>query len=166
MDLYIVRHAIAASRDIAEWPNDGLRPLTENGVERFRRAARGLKRLAPSVDVVLSSPYARAWHTAELLQEEARWPAPIASEELQAERSPIEALKALDPYSETASVAVVGHEPGLSELASVLLGASADVPLELKKGGAMFLLIRGHPGRGSASLRWLLTPKVLRSLAK
>ena len=62
-------------------------------------------------------------------------------------------------------MAVVGHEPGLSGLASYLLvGSDAGVDLELKKGGAAMLSLDGDTKPGSALLRWLLTPKVLRSL--
>jgi phosphohistidine phosphatase SixA len=62
-------------------------------------------------------------------------------------------------------VALVGHEPGLSELASYLrAGSGGAVDLEMKKGGAALLSIDGTPQAGSALLRWLLTPKVLRSL--
>ena len=60
---------------------------------------------------------------------------------------------------------LVGHEPGLSELASYLLTRSAgNVEIEMKKGGAAMLSLEGVPQPGAALLRWLLTPKVLRSL--
>ena len=44
--------------------------------------------LVPEVDVMLSSPYPRAWQTAELLHREAGWPAPQHCPELEAVRSP------------------------------------------------------------------------------
>ena len=69
MDLYVVRHAVAHKRDKARWPDDAKRPLTPKGEERFRRAAAGILRLAPKVELVLSSHLARAWRTAELLEQ-------------------------------------------------------------------------------------------------
>ncbi len=77
MDLYLVRHGIAYDPDPAQWPDDKDRPLTPEGEKRFRQVARGLRELVPSVSVVLSSPWARAWRTAELLEKEAHWPAPV-----------------------------------------------------------------------------------------
>ena len=77
MELYLVRHAVAEARDAEQWPDDGLRPLTADGEAKFRKAARGLHRLAPTVDAVVASPFTRAWRTAELLQEEAGWPVQI-----------------------------------------------------------------------------------------
>jgi phosphohistidine phosphatase len=165
MDLYVVRHAIAAERDSTRWPDDGLRPLTPEGERRFRQAARGLRRFVPSVDVVLASPYARAWRTAEILQEEAGWPPPKKCEALEAERSPAEGVEALLPYRSAESVAVVGHEPNLSELCSILLSGRPDtVSIQMKKGAVACLWMDAGARPGAAVLRWLLTPKVLRAV--
>ena len=71
VDLYLVRHAIAEPRNPARWPDDSLRPLSPEGVELFRLAARGLERIGVEVEAVLASSYARAWRTAEILAEEA-----------------------------------------------------------------------------------------------
>ena len=76
MDLYLVRHAIAFDFDTSQWPDDSQRPLTPEGQKRFSRAARAW-RARPSVDLVLSSPWVRAWQTAELLESEAGWPRPV-----------------------------------------------------------------------------------------
>jgi phosphohistidine phosphatase SixA len=40
-ELYLVRHAIAAERG-PQWPNDGKRPLTDQGISRFKEAVEGL----------------------------------------------------------------------------------------------------------------------------
>ena len=76
MDLYLVRHAPAVQKDPDRWRHDGKRPLTPEGEKEFRLAARGLARMAPRADVILSSPARRAWQTAELLSELDSWPAP------------------------------------------------------------------------------------------
>lgn len=158
----LVRHAIAADRDPATWPDDSRRPLTPDGVERFRRAARGLARLVPDVDVVLASRYARAWQTAELLHAEAGWPAPEPCSELEASAEPAEAAEALRRRDDAGTIALVGHEPHLSSLGSLLLsGDEAGVRLDLKKGGAALLAIDD----GRATLVWHVPPRVLRMIA-
>lgn len=167
MDLFLVRHAVAWPHDPDRWPDDSLRPLTPEGIERFRRAARGLRRVVRSVDLVLASPFPRAWHTAELLSEVARWPTPTRSEALEAGRDPVETLNGIRPHLEAGTLALVGHEPNLSQVASTLLtGRSTEVRLDLRKGGALCLRLEGSPPAEETTLRWLLTPKVLRSLAK
>jgi phosphohistidine phosphatase len=163
LDLYLVRHAIADSRDPARWPDDSQRPLTDKGIARFRRAARGLHRLVPEVDVVLSSPYTRAWQTAEILEQEAGWPAPERCHALEPGRLPAGALDVLKP--EISSVVLVGHEPYLSRLASLLLSEKEYAArIDLKKGAVIRLDCVNGPRPGGAVLRWSATPRMLRAL--
>ena len=77
MYVYLIRHAVAHKRDQERWPDDSRRPLTPEGEEEFEGAARGLTRVVSEVEVLLSSPYQRAWRTAEILAEQAGWPAPV-----------------------------------------------------------------------------------------
>ena len=109
MDLYLVRHATAAD-DVTRWADDRDRPLTAEGEKRFRRAARGLGVLVPRVDIVLSSPFKRAWQTAELLEQSAGWRQPVELGALEAGRAPAEVLQALQDYASSASVALVGQD--------------------------------------------------------
>lgn len=166
MDLYLIRHAIAFEHDPERWPDDSKRPLTQEGEERYRAAVRGFREIVPMVEVHFSSAFTRAWQTAEVLQEEAGWPAPQALEELESGREPHETLKALSSWSSAGSLALVGHEPHLHEFAAYLLsGEPGRVPLKMKKGGVAHLHLEELiPGCGV--LRWLLTPKILRALGK
>ncbi|HXJ64764.1 MAG TPA: phosphoglycerate mutase family protein, partial [Actinomycetota bacterium] len=136
MEVILVRHAIAAERDFQQWPDDRGRPLTEQGEERMRRAARGLGRVVPEVDVMFSSPLVRAWRTAEILHEEIGWPSPEAWSQLEPDRPASQPVRSLAPLAEAGRVALVGHEPGLSEIASYLLAGAGHrgVDLEMKKG--------------------------------
>jgi phosphohistidine phosphatase len=165
-DLYLVRHAFAGHADPALWPDDGKRPLTEGGIRKFEAAARGLRKLVPVVDVVLSSGYARAWETAELLHEHAKWPVPRECSALEAERPAASALPVLRDHS-APSLALVGHEPYLSTLASILCaGGEEELRLELKKGAVALLEVRADGGSGSAYLRWAVAPKILRAVGR
>jgi phosphohistidine phosphatase len=156
--LCVVRHAIAEERDPERWPDDALRPLTAEGEASFRAAAAGLRRIAPTVDVVHSSPYVRAWRTAEILQEEAGWPPPKRCDALAAVRAPSAAIPIIRAHENGRTIGLVGHEPHLSNLVCLLTGATG---VRLKKGGAVCLTSAGD----EAELRWLVTPKILRSLA-
>ncbi|MGI9147570.1 MAG: SixA phosphatase family protein [Chloroflexota bacterium] len=165
MDLYLVRHAVAFDFDPSRWPDDSQRPLTPEGQKRFKRSARGLRALVPSVDVVLSSPWVRAWQTAEILESEAHWPSPLACEALASGRAPAEILQALEPSTSHGMSALGGHEPSLHELVSYLLAADmARVQIEMKKGGLARLKLSDGLRPGAARLQWLLAPKVLRAL--
>jgi phosphohistidine phosphatase len=163
-EVYLVRHANAEERDAVRWPDDALRPLTPDGDARFRLAARGLGRIVPDVDVVLSSPYVRAWRTAEILHAELGWPAPVQCDALAAARMPTDGIEALRSHAARTSIALVGHEPYLSELVPMLLtGGAHAVAVELKKGG----VVRIDTGAADGGvLRWCASPKILRALGR
>lgn len=166
MDLYLVRHAIAEPRDQARWPDDSQRPLSPEGAELFRLAARGLQRIGVEVEAVLASSYVRAWRTAEILSEEAGWPRPAAAPELEATSSAAAALEVAGSRSESL-LALVGHEPDLSQLTSLALaGDPHSVATQFKKGGVVCLRFQGAPSAGRAELRWSASPKILRQLGR
>ncbi len=63
------------------------------------------------------------------------------------------------------SIALVGHEPDLSRLASLLCTGSEDgLQLELKKGAVASLSFPGPVEPARACLRWTVSPKILRRL--
>lgn len=163
MDLLIVRHAIAFERDANRWPDDRKRPLTPEGTARARQAAKGLKRLVDTPQHHLTSPLTRAKQTADILTEFASWPAPVDCPALSPDESPEAALEALRAGSRDL-VAIVGHQPGLSELiAACLPGASQPKAFEIKKFGVALLSFDGPPRAGHAALRWLIAPRLLRA---
>ena len=164
MDLIIVRHAIAADRDLLRWLDDSQRPLTSDGVKRFERAAAGLRRVQGSVDLVLSSPFVRAWQTAQILHEVSGWPPPIPCPELEP-MNDVQLVIDLCNRQDAKVVALVSHEPLLGELAAALLAGESAPPQPLKKGGAVGFSSDQGVIAGGMTLRWWLTPKVLRMLA-
>lgn len=166
MLLYLVRHAIAFEHDAQAWPDDRERPLTPQGIKRFRQAARGLRELKMTVDVVLSSRAVRAWHTAILLEKVARWPSALPCEALESPFSPTAVLAVLQPYRAASAVALVGHEPHLHDLASHLLtGGRGAAAVEFRKGGVACLRLDDPMVPGTATLMWHATPRLLRGLS-
>jgi phosphohistidine phosphatase len=164
--LYLVRHAVAHKRDAERWPDDSERPLTPEGEEDFVGAARGLARIVPEVDILLSSPYERAWRTAEILTQQAGWPTPQELPALEPDVRPEKAVLALQTYAKSQSVALVGHRPCLHELAVYLLtGDAGGADMKIKKGGVVCIEFDDAPEAGAGTLRWLFTPRVLWTLA-
>jgi phosphohistidine phosphatase len=165
MNVYLVRHAIAFDPDPTAWPDDRERPLTPDGEKKFRRAARGLRELVRRVDVVLSSPLTRAWQTADILHARAGWPEPVHFDQLEPGRPPAEVVEALMPHANVPSLALVGHEPSLHELASYLLtGDPTAARLTMKKGGVACLAFPDSLRAASAELGWLVGSGLLRAL--
>ena len=163
MYLYLVRHAVAHKRDPERWPDDSRRTLTPEGEEEFVRTARGLARIVPEVELLLSSPHERAWRTAEILSEQAGWPAPDKLSALEPEVSPEKVVLALETYADKQSIALTGHRPCLHELAVYLLtGHVGSADMKIKKGGVVCIEFDDAPKAGAGKQRWLFTPKVLR----
>ena len=165
MKLYLVRHAIAEVRDNQLWPDDANRPLSSKGVRSFRRAARGLEAIARAPEVVLSSPFVRAWDTSLILQDEAGWPHPQPCPQLTVD-SPHDLLEVLHSYASAKSIALVGHEPQLKRFASILLAPSASSFVELRKGGAICIERADSEPATTGKLIWALPPRILRSLGE
>lgn len=167
MDVILIRHAIAEDRDPERWPDDAARPLSKAGTARFRKAAHGLANTFAAPTMLLSSPLKRAWQTAKILQDEADWPKPREAVELVPTRpiNGVIALLAKATKDSAKSVALVGHEPGLSTLlAALTAGADAELSLTFKKGGAALVRFDGDIRAGRGTLLALLPPRVLRSL--
>lgn len=158
MHLHIIRHAIAEGH--RPGLDDAARGLTAKGRDRMRRAVRGLARLEVRFDLILTSPKRRARETAALL-------APLSEREVELEEllatPPGPALVARLGGLEEASVALVGHEPWLSELASLLMTGTAEgARLQFKKGAVCVL--DGRPGLVGMTLTAHWPPRTLRRI--
>ena len=163
MELLIVRHGIACERNAKRWPDDAQRPLAPRGMMRTRRAAAGLRRIAPRPACVLASPLERTRHTAAILTQFAGWPNANPCPLLQPGASP-EALLAQLARSPDQCVAVVGHQPDLGRLLAICVpGAAASAAFELRKMGAALVAFAGAPRAGHGTLVWLLPPVLLRA---
>ncbi len=136
MDLLVVRHAIAEDRDAfaRTGRNDAERPLTPEGRRKFRRAARGLRQIVESVEVLATSSLTRAIETGELLGEAFGVEASARLPELAPDADPASLVPWLRRHRRRGVVAVVGHAPHLSQLIEYLLVGRSSGFVELKKG--------------------------------
>jgi phosphohistidine phosphatase len=166
MQLLVIRHAIAEDREVfaSSGHDDSERPLTDAGRKKMERVAAGLQTIVPAIDVLSSSPYTRAMQTAQVVAEAYG----IAKIETAGALVPDAEVRRFLPWIERRRqakvVAVVGHEPHLSELVTWLLSGLAESRVALKKGGACLIEFEGQPGAGVGVLQWLMTAGQLRDL--
>ncbi len=161
-ELYLIRHAVAADRG-EEWPDDDKRPLTDDGIARMRKAARGLARLEVAIDILFTSPLVRARQTADIVAAALDTRPSIVTIESLAPGATYAALVAdLEKHGRKSRLALVGHEPGLGELAGRLVGSRRAI--EFKKGAVCRIDLDEIPPAGPGQLRWFLTPRILRAL--
>ena len=168
MYLYLLRHGIAVESGTPGYENDSERPLVPKGERRLRSVAAAMEKLELSFDLILSSPFLRARQTAEIVAGELPLKKRIEFfEGLVPGGNPkalIHALHELKPAPE--NVLLVGHEPYLSRLISLLVSGGADAAaVEMKKGG-LCKLEAGELRLGQcARLAWLLTPSQMELMA-
>ena len=167
VDVFLVRHAIAEPRDHVRWPDDCLRPLSQDGAELFRQAARGVEALGIQVDAVLTSSCVRAAQTAQILTEEAGWPDAESCDALE----PLAPASALcctcsrrEPRHRSPSSGISPSWP--SSPPSCSRATERAVALELKKGSVTCIRFAGRPARDAGVLLWSLSPKILRRLGR
>ena len=167
MNLYLLRHGLAADLDTHGLTKDSERPLTPKGERKLWRIAEGMKALELSFDVILSSPYVRARQTAEIVAAALHVSKKIGfSETLTPAGSAkklIELLKDLTPQRE--NVLLVGHEPHLSEFISLLVSGKPGFGVVMKKGGLCKLSTESLRYGRCAALEWLLTPAQIAMMA-
>jgi phosphohistidine phosphatase len=167
MNLYLMRHGIALAQDDPSVAHDAERPLTNKGVKRMRKAARGVRQLDIPFDAVLTSPLLRARQTAEIVASTLALESRLEEISGLAPESTVEHLMfGLTRYQDREHVLLVGHEPLLGNTAAFLLGGRKPVNLKLdfKKGSLCCIEVDALPSASPGTLQWLLTPKQLRSL--
>jgi phosphohistidine phosphatase len=153
MHLYLIRHAHALDGD-----DDAARPLSPKGDEQIRALARLLRASdAFSAEEIWHSPLRRAGETAALLAKRLKSDAHLAVVGgLRPEDAANAILKRLNDLRHP--VAVVGHEPHLSALASLLVTGKAVPPRFVLKKCAAVRLDRVD---GVWAVRWHISPELL-----
>jgi len=166
MELYIVRHGIAINREDPKSPPDPERYLTEEGIEKTKEVARGVRALGVTADLFLSSPYVRALETAEIFASALDYPKQkIAKTDLLLPGAEPSALfRELAKDRKSASVFLFGHAPHVDDLIATALGTRHHVTAMKKAGVALLDMKRVSPPSGL--LTWLAVPKILRRAGK
>ncbi len=157
MELGLLRHAHAG--DPATWNRpDDLRPLTEKGRQQAERLGRLLAAAGFVADAMLTSPRVRAVQTAELVAD--HLDVPVRTDRRLGGFLDLATLEAiLDDAGASVRPILVGHDPDFSDLLALLTGSSG---VRLRKGAFALLGVERPLTAGSAELRWLVPPDLLR----
>jgi phosphohistidine phosphatase len=166
MQLYLLRHGIAVEPGTRGFEDDFARPLTPKGRRQLRKSAAAIKKLASRFDLILSSPLARAKQTAEIVarklnaRKRLRFTSALAPGGSAANL--IRQLEREKPAPDT--VLLVGHEPDMSRLVSLLTTGGLQMQMDFKKGGLCKLEVEKLSAGQCAKLVWLLTPKQMKMI--
>ncbi|AFY32812.1 phosphohistidine phosphatase SixA [Calothrix sp. PCC 7507] len=163
MEVYLIRHGIAEER--AHNIKDEERVLTKEGRQKTEKVAQRLVHLDFHFDVIVTSPLTRARETAEILIASGLSSQLAESSHLSPDGNIQNWLTDwLEPrnYPQKTQLALVGHEPNLSEWAEILLWGESKASLVLKKAGMIGIKLPeiGSP-LGRSQMFWLTPPKYL-----
>ncbi len=161
MELYLIRHGIAAVR--GTYTNDDERPLVTKGISKTQEVARKLRSIGLEFDLILSSPLVRAFQTAEILLEA----------DLSSNLEPFTSLKPGGKIQEWLhwlqerrnnnslnNLALVGHQPDLGNWAEMLVWGSIRNQIIIKKAGIVGLRLPDSTEiLGNSDLFLLTSPK-------
>ena len=158
MDLFVIRHGIAVPK--GELRHDPSRALTAEGRRELTQVCKGLKSLGIRFDNIYTSPWKRALQTTAVLRSLCKNEPEVTEELTRAPRDRL--LRQLDGDS----VAVVGHEPWLTQLIAWCCNGSARGAhvYMLEKAGVAHLT--GKPRAGRFMLVHLWGPEELGKLRR
>ena len=166
--IYLVRHGIALEHEErGDLPDDD-RPLTGEGRRRFRKLARAFARLGEPPDFLFSSPLPRAAQTAEILAGALDEDEVGILEELRPGGAVGKLLAEVGRrVKDEQSVALVGHDPQMSQLVAALGALSKEDAgrIDFRKGSIVRIDVGELPSARPSHPRWWMRPKT-RELAK
>ena len=167
MNLYILRHGLAVERGTPGFENDARRPLTPKGRRQLRKITDAIGAMKLRPDVILSSPLVRARQTAEIVAAGLKLERRLAFADELSPGGNVKKLTvkigALEPLPE--NLLLVGHEPDLSKMISLLVTGKTSAGFALKKAGLAKLEVESLRAGECATIVWLLTPAQMKLMA-
>jgi len=160
MLLLLMRHGIA--EELREGHTDAERALTKIGRKKTRAAMQGLHVLQRDISRIAASSLLRAVQSAQIAAEVFGKAEPEIWPEI--ESAEYSAMTARLKTYDAASILLIGHEPGFSQLAARLLTGKANgFEMEFKKSGVCALEVDWSTPVPRAALLWHATPRILRA---
>ncbi len=157
MLLYILRHGDAVESSFYQ---DRDRPLSDLGRRQIQAVAHFLQTAKVKPDLILASPLVRAQQSCDLIRENLGVKDSLTTEGLAPGSNLRDLMKEINSHS-VAAMLLVGHEPQLSGLISVLTGGDEQFRVEMKKASLASLNVPQPVKKGHAVLNWLLSQSVL-----
>ncbi|NQU16897.1 MAG: phosphohistidine phosphatase SixA [Candidatus Saganbacteria bacterium] len=128
MKLYLLRHGEA--ENLGKVKRDAERPLTEFGEKQVAAAAKKIKEKGIVFDAIFSSPYLRAFQTAEIVAKELDLTDDLYKEPPLASGCRLENIKEIiTTHQQCKAILCVGHEPDFGIIAGELLNYGEARPL-------------------------------------
>jgi phosphohistidine phosphatase len=162
MKLIFLRHGLAEGHFSFDQDADFERELTEEGIVRLHKTFKIYKKVQHGIDVIFSSPLARAIQTAEIF-----WSYYQESDlEMMADLDILDDPRHLVEYisflPSDGCYAFVGHDPHITKVIAALLALHPEHDfMTIKKGG--ICVLEGGMWKGF-TMEFLIQPKIIKMM--
>jgi phosphohistidine phosphatase len=160
MFIYIARHAWAGDRGDPRWPDDSLRELTPEGIERYTKVVKLLADRGFEPARIATSPYTRCRQTADIIAKYSNGQPAIDELESLEPGADLEELLEWSREQNDANVCWVGHSPDVERLAAELMGDGSG-RVRFAKGAVAAFSFESSVNAGAGELYWHVTAKIL-----
>lgn len=163
MKLIFLRHGLAEGHFSFNQERDFERELTPDGIKRLHKTFKLFSKIQGNIDVIFSSPLARAVQTAELF-----WSYyPESDLELMADLDILDDPRHLVEYisflPSDGVYTFIGHDPHITKVVAALLALHPEHDfMTIKKGG--ICVLEGGMWKGF-TMELLLQPKIMKAIA-
>ncbi len=162
MKLVFIRHGLAEGHFSLEQDKDFERVLTEEGISRLKKTFKLFNKFEQKIDVIFSSPLARAVQSAEIFWEFHQDADLELMSDLDILDDPRHLVEYISFLPTDGCYAFVGHDPHLTTVIASLLALHPEHDfMKIKKGG--ICVLEGKMWDGF-NLELLISPKFLKAV--
>lgn len=165
MDVYLLRHGKAG--EARPGTSDADRKLTEKGREEIKSAGRWIALQGIRFDLIAASPLTRAQETAAIIADSlGHKGGPVIWKVLAPGGNPEMVCQIIGRLRDARAILLVGHEPLLSSLISLIISGEETAAIGLSKGSLAKIREFTYSKGPSGELHWLVTVKQMAGLRK
>jgi phosphohistidine phosphatase len=163
MKLIFVRHGLAEGHFSQDQERDFERVLTDEGVKQLKKTFKLFKQTQEKIDVIFSSPLARAIQTAEVMWEFYSEADLELMADLDILDDPLHLVEYISFLPADGTYVFVGHDPHITAVIAALLALHPEHDfMTIKKGG--ICVLEGGMWSGFR-MELLISPKFLKTVS-
>jgi phosphohistidine phosphatase SixA len=164
MRLIFLRHGLAEGHFSFDQERDFERELTSDGIKRLHKTFKLFRKIEDNIDVIFSSPLARAVQTAEIFWSYYKESDLELMSDLDILDDPLHLVEYISFLPSDGCYAFIGHDPHITKVIAALLALHPEHDfMSIKKGG--ICILEGGMWKGF-TMELLLRPKVMMTISQ
>jgi phosphohistidine phosphatase SixA len=164
MRLIFLRHGLAEGHFSFDQERDFERELKSDGIKRLHKTFKLFRKIEDNIDVIFSSPLARAVQTAEIFWSYYKESDLELMSDLDILDDPLHLVEYISFLPSDGCYAFIGHDPHITKVIAALLALHPEHDfMSIKKGG--ICILEGGMWKGF-TMELLLRPKVMMTISQ